>query len=308
MAEKEGLKLYSGNIPCLSISGENIPEAWEKAVLDVYDKGVEVKTEYDKPEDPPSLDATVMVEIKNPLGEPRIHKNFPGGPTDLEIYRQEVVLGIHDHWINPLEGKWTYTYHERLFDYKPDLTLLGLKGLVAGLEKGEPIIMESVNQIDYMIDKLSQVPYSRRVQATTWMPTSDPKTDDPPCLQRIWCRMLRNEEGELVLNMNSHWRSRDLYKAWFMNVFAITDLQKLIAEEISEKRKEKIKVGRYMDISDSLHIYGSYRNEELEKEIKKMRNSSYRERAWNSETLKPIFEEVRKNLEEDVDFYAKGDH
>ena len=29
--------------------------------------------------------------------------------------RQEVVNGIHDHWIDPAAGKWTYTYHERLF-------------------------------------------------------------------------------------------------------------------------------------------------------------------------------------------------
>ncbi|MHC4481285.1 MAG: thymidylate synthase family protein, partial [Planctomycetota bacterium] len=144
------------DIPVLSVSGENLPEAWEKAVLAVHDRGVEVRTEYDKPEDPPSLDATVMVEVRRPLSEPRIHKNFPGGPTDLEVYRQEVVDGIHDHWIDPRAGKWTYTYHERLFAYRPVLDLMDRQ---AGPQ------LPPVDQVDYMVRKLAAVPYSRRAQA-----------------------------------------------------------------------------------------------------------------------------------------------
>ena len=59
----------------------------------------------------------MIMVINQPFSEPRIHLGFPGGPEDLEKYRQEVVFGIHDHWINPKEGKWTYTYHDRLFNY-----------------------------------------------------------------------------------------------------------------------------------------------------------------------------------------------
>lgn len=51
------------------------------------------------------------------MSEPRIHRAFPGGIVELEAYRQEVVEGIHDHWVNPAEGKWEYTYHERLTAY-----------------------------------------------------------------------------------------------------------------------------------------------------------------------------------------------
>jgi len=289
-------KRNNGNLPTLSVSGENIPEAWEKAVLAVYNNGVPIKTEYDKPEDPPSLDATVMVEVVNPLGEPMIHKNFPGGPVELERYRQEVVDGIHDHWINPKEGKWTYTYHQRLFEYQA----------IKDAENTESPF-EPRNQIKYMIDKLSESGFSRRAQAVTWMPHSDPDTNDPPCLQRLWARILKNEKGEPVLNLNSHWRSRDLYKAWFMNSFAMSSLHKFMSDKISEKTGEEVQVGRYVDIADSLHIYGSYRTESLEEEICKMENSSYTERAWDSSMLEPIFQEVRENLKKDPDFYSKGD-
>ena len=288
---------FSVGIPAIFVTADCLPEAWEKAVLAVWDHGLEIKTQYDKPQDPPSKDATAMITIANPLAEPRIHKNFPGGPAELEAYRQEVVNGIHDHWIDPAAGKWTYTYHERLFAYCP----------VEDIRNPDsPKPFRKVNQIQYVIDKLAQTAHTRRAQATTWMPTADPRTDDPPCLQRIWCRLVSDDDGELSLDMNSHWRSRDLYKAWFMNVYALTDLQRIITGRISEKINKPVKVGRYVDISDSLHIYGSYLDEVV-REVEKMRKSPFAERAW--ESTHPAFEmmtnEAREKLAKDPDWYAK---
>lgn len=284
------------NIPVLAVSAACVPEAWEKTVLAVYDAGIPIKTEYDHPDDLPSLDATVMVEVTDPMAEPRVHKNFPGGPAELEVYRQEVVDGVHDHWIDPAAGKWTYTYHERFFAYSP----------TDDLQAPSPRRpFPRVDQVEKMIDKLCEVPWSRRAQAITWMPTADPDTDHPPCLQRLWARVVAVDDG-LWLNMNSHWRSRDLYKAWFMNVFAITDLQARMAARIAERLGREVKVGRYVDMVDSLHIYGSYRTAQFEGEIRKMKASDWRDRAWDTEVVEPIFEEVREKLKGDPDFYARG--
>ncbi len=292
------IRVSTNSIPVLSITSACLPEAWEKAVLAVWDEGLDIRTQYDKPEDPPSKDATVLITISDPFSEPRIHKNFPGGPEELEVYRQEVVDGIHDHWIDPAAGKWTYTYHERLFSYCPVEQIRNAHS---------PRPFKKVNQIQYIIDYLSKIHYSRRAQAITWMPTADPQTDDPPCLQRLWCRLVAGENGELSLNMNTHWRSRDLYKAWFMNVYALTDLQKMIAEEISKKIGKPVHIGRYVDISDSLHIYGSY-FDEVAPEIEKMRSSSFRERSW--ESTHPAFRmmtlEAREKLAQDPDCYARA--
>ncbi len=285
-------------IPAISITADCLPEAWEKAVLAVWDQGYEIKTQYDKPNDPPSKDATVMIAVTNPFNEPRIHKNFPGGPEELEAYRQEVVGGIHDHWIDPAAGKWTYTYHERLFSYCPVEDL-------RDPNTAKPFI--AVDQIQYIIDSLARASHTRRAQAITWMPTADPQTDDPPCLQRIWCRLLADEDGQLTLHMNTHWRSRDLYKAWFMNAYALTNLQQIIAEGIGVKRGEPVLVGRYVDISDSLHIYGSY-FKEAAVEIEKMKKTPFSERAWDS--THPAFEmmtlEAREKLSQDPDWFAKA--
>jgi len=286
------------DIPVISVTAQTLPQAWEKAVLAVWDNGLEIKTQYDKPGDPLSKDATVMVTVTNPFDQPRIHKNFPGGPIELESYLQEVIDGIHDHWIDPAKGKWTYTYHERMFAYTPVDDL-------KNPDSAKPF--ERVNQVQYIIDCLSKSSCSRRAQAVTWIPTADPQTDDPPCLQRIWCRLVESADGQLVLNMNTHWRSRDLYRAWFMNAYAFTELQKIIAGKISQNINKPVTVGRYVDISDSLHIYGSTFNT-LAPEIEKMRTTSYTDRSW--ETNHPAFEmmtaEARNNLAKDPDCYAKA--
>ena len=265
----------TGNIPVLCVSGRNLPEAWENAVLECWRRGAAVKTEYDKPGDPPSRDCTMMWSVEDPFAEPRIHRAFPGGLEDLETYRQEVVDGVHDHWIAPEEGKWTYTYHKRLFGYETE--------------------GRTINQIDYIVGKLSEAGYSRRAQAITWNVALDPATYDPPCLQRVWCRLLDDEAGAAVLNMNTHWRSRDAYKAAYMNVFALTDLQKHIAARIAARTGRPVRVGRYADLVDSFHIYGSYFHD-FEGFLKMVEKRTFEERTWDSAYAEPMFAEARERL------------
>ena len=269
--------MTKGDIPVLKIEGQTLPEAWEKAVVQTWQNGIDIKTEYDKDGDPPSRDCTMIMVVHRPMIEPRIHRAFPGGLEDLEIYTEEVVDGIHDHWINPKEGKWTYTYHKRLFGYE-------MEG-------------KSIDQIGQIISRLSDVPFSRRAQAITWNPKLDPPTDDPPCLQRLFCRVV-DKEGQLYLNMNSHWRSRDAYKAAFMNIFALTAMQARLAEGISNNINRRVEVGRYADITDSFHIYGSYADE-FKKFLGLIKSRSFEERTWSTEFARPYFEKARERVEKE---------
>ena len=278
--------MKSGNIPVLNVQGDTIPRAYERAIKEVWEKGASICTEYDRPEDPPSRDATVMITVEDPFKQPRFHRSFADSLGGLSEYVMEVIHGAHDYWIKPREEilkgtestdtRWTYTYHRRLAEYEMEDRV--------------------IDQIDYMVKKLSQTGYSRRAQGITWNTVLDPPSDHPPCLQRVWGRLMEDESGELVFNMNTHWRSRDLYKAWFENVIALTTLQRTIAERISEETSREVRVGRYVDISDSLHIYGSYFREiegNEEKGIKSMferlESRSFEERTWTSDFVRPLF-------------------
>jgi thymidylate synthase len=103
-----------------------------------------------------------------------------------------------------------------------------------------------LNQIEYIIQKLKDKPYSRRAQAITWRPLVDPFHVDPPCLQRIYMRI---KEDKLI--MQTTWRSRDLFRAWEANVNGMIRIQKYVADQL------KVEVGHYLDFSNSLHIYGN---------------------------------------------------
>jgi len=265
-------------IPVLHVSGKGIADTWEKSLNVLWNNGIRIKTEYDKIKDPLSVDATMIMMASEPLSEPRIHLSIPSTFKDLEKYKREVVDGVHDHWIDPKSGKWTYTYHQRLFKY--------------------PTPNGFVNQVDYIVDKLAKVPYTRRAQAITWNPLLDPSTDDPPCLQRIWFRCTE-EDGKLKLNMNTHWRSRDAYKAAFMNIFALTELQKKITSMLSNKIDRIVEVGQYVDISDSYHIYGSYLEDFNSRFLKALEQREfYSENIRKSRTITSTHPIVVKEFEQ----------
>ncbi len=265
------------------VDAKTLPEAWEKSVVKTWEEGDRIKTEYDKPEDPKSRDVTATIVVANPFQEPRIHKAFPGGLEDLEVYRQEVTNGVHDSWVNPEEGKWSYTYHQRLFEYDVrDKT-------------GKVKLIDQINE--QVIPKLSEAPHTRRAQAITWKPDVDPTVDDPACLQRMWFRIFGDE-----LRLNMHMRSNDAFKAAFMNMWAFTDIQRYVAEEVSKRKGREIKPGQYIHIADSYHIYGSYFNN-FKGFLKTLKQRSFEERTWNSdsEMVQALFESGRARLKQEAE-------
>ena len=235
-----------------------LPLAWEKAVLACWQQGHSIATEYDKPGDPHSRDVVAMIHVRTPFAQPRIHRAFPGGLDDLEKYRAEVLYGVHDHWVDPAAGKWEYTYHQRMRAY--DVPGVG-----------------TFDQIAAAIEKLKQTPHTRRAQAVTWQVWNDMNIADPTCLQRMWFRI---EGGRL--HMNIHIRSNDAYKAAFMNMYAFTELQAMMAAQIG------VEPGEYIHIADSFHIYGSY-FAEFEGFLKTVADRNEQDRMYTTEFARDFF-------------------
>ena len=267
-------------IPVLHIEADSIARGWEESLIELHRHGASVKTQYDKPEDPPSRDATMLITITEPLREPMIHKDFPGGPVDLQEYVMEVCEGIKDHLVrdpnDPADSRWEYTYHQRLFAY----TVPGQTPL---------------DQIEAMCQKLAQAPFTRRAQAVTWKVWEDNTCYDPACLQSVWCR-ITEDDGEPALSMNVRFRSNDAYKAAFMNIFALVELQRRIAARVSELSGRNVRVGRYCHLADSYHIYGSYFREFEERFLRSLEKRTFEQRTMRHADLREMMEEARPGI------------
>jgi thymidylate synthase len=155
------------NIPVLQVRGKSLAEAYEKALIALHAHGIPMATQYDKPGDPLSLDATMNITILEPWSDPMIHKAFPGGIEDLREYVME-VMGAKDHWVknmnDPEDTRWEYTYHGRLAAY----------GTWRERRDGASEVVGDfqVDQIEKVIDKLVSRPYTRQAQMITWMPNA----------------------------------------------------------------------------------------------------------------------------------------
>ena len=146
----------NGNIPTLFIKEKTLSKAWEESLIKLYEYGCDIKTQYDNPNDPPSKDCTMIIEIENPLSEPMIHRGFPAGIEDLQEYTMEVCDGIKDHWIDKeSETKWDYTYHSRMFNY--DVTKVYVENDGSVIHNH----INSIDQIENLCQSLAKSPYSR---------------------------------------------------------------------------------------------------------------------------------------------------
>lgn len=291
-----------GVIPVLHVMGHNLAAAWERSLIALWKQGQKIRTEYDRKDDagdfidPPSRDCRMTFTVLHPDSEPRFHRCFPGGPADLQEYRMEVVDGLKDHWLkepDPTGTKWSYTYHDRLGKYQTP-------GLVVSMgdDAGEPF--PPIDQIQKMIEHLARSPYTRRCQAITWQPWQDMDASDPPCLQRIWCRILFDDDGDWWLNMDVDFRSRDAYKAAFMNADAFIALMQYMADEIGKIAGRRVHLGHYCDTSNSYHIYGKdiamFEREFLANYDKRR----FEDRTYTSDVFLPMMLEAIPEIEEKV--------
>lgn len=222
----------------------------------------------------------MILTIGDPLTEPMIHRDFPGGPVELQEYVMEVCEGIKDHLVrdpdDPEDTRWDYTYHQRLFAY--------------ATPAGGPF-----DQIEAMCRSLAEVSYSRRAQAITWQVGADNDCFDPPCLQSLWCRITEGEGGR-QLSMNARFRSNDAYRAAFMNIFALVWLQKLMADRIGRMTGEPLGVGRYCHMADSYHIYGSNIREFETRFLGALEKRTFAERTMRYDEVREMMEEARPDI------------
>jgi len=244
-------------VPTILVSALSIPSAIYGAMREVLARGYRIRTQYDRKDgrgnylDPPSLDVSSALEILDPYAQPRFPKS---SCVEIGKYIAETCWGVKDHRIldqdtlkaqlaagtfdETKETYWPYTYHQRLFAYPSSHG-------------------KTVNQVQRMLERLAEEPVTRRATAITFVPEIDQYIKgDLPCLQRIALRCTEDRQGRLLLHMHTHWRSRDLFNAAADNIIAMTFWQREWAAALSGMLGREVRVGRYKDFADSLHIYG----------------------------------------------------
>lgn len=267
-----------GQLPSIHVVRRTLPEVWEDTTMALLGIGKEIHTHYDPKskagewESFPSIESTVMMHILEPFGEPRFHKHYLGGWMGFGDYKAEIE-GVKDGWmIQPAavaekmkqgrfdevkgDERWNYTYSQRFraypyFDFSGNLRM--------------------INQLTSVIRNLKRDPTSRSAQCITWDPRWDHNDEQmgpmkwdsyhSPCLQRFWFRLYPNKDGKpgYLLNVNGHWRSRDLLKAVPSNIFGVTEgIHEEVRRGLEKEMGVPVERGSYTDISDSLHLYGHY--------------------------------------------------
>ena len=248
-------KSDDGKIPSLHVSAKSIPEAYWKAMDAVHHRGYKLRTKYDRKNpdgsyiDPPGKDAKVTIEVTDPFAQPRFPAlswckigkyiaEFLGAKNHLVVPYRELLKRVHAGENEFEATEWPYAYNQRLTAYpRADGSTL--------------------DQLEMILDKLARDPITRRAVAITGVPEIDLfMKADAPCLRQIQLRALENQAGQLVLNMDANWRSRDLFKAWGDNVIGITSLQARLAARLAEKTGREVVTGPYTESNGSLHTYG----------------------------------------------------
>jgi len=171
------------------------------------------------------------------------------------------------------EDPWIIDYMKTLSNYTDEFEgknyLMGAYGpRIRKYTSVDPITknVNTIDQLKYVVDKLTLDKDSRQAVIVIWNPTADTeKNKDIPCTN-----LMKFSIRDDSLNMTVFMRSNDLYRGSSYDFFNFTSIQCLLAGILN------VKVGTYYHIADSHHIY--------ESDIPKIENI-----LKNSDTVKTDF-------------------
>jgi len=189
---------------CTTFCFRSVAEAYEHLIPYILEHGYTSQSERGLTKFLPYT----LIEITNPKLK-RIPSTYPLGKKAVNDYVQQFLYGS--------ENTFKYTYHERVFRYSSkEYTPKGYNDVV--------------NQVDYVIDKLSDNPNTRRAVITVWNPLIDTKSEDVPCLTLIHFQIINN-----ALYMQTVMRSQDALLAFPSNLLAFIELGEMVARHVNQR-------------------------------------------------------------------------
>ncbi len=213
--------------PNFIYEGRNFQEAWQEAIRFCLKNGLRIKAEENSKVMTYDICSKITLHgnaIKQILAQ-ELHPKFP----TKKLFAGEYLKEYTREWVAeqkklPPELQFIYNYMDRFIN-----------------EFG-------TDQIEVLRNELKNGT-SRRTQIITWNVPVDIRSKNPPCLQRIWIRIL-NDEGDCEIHFD--WRSRDLFGAWMTNYIGLFSM---LNREIFKPLN--LNVVKMVCNCNSLHIYES---------------------------------------------------
>lgn len=194
------------------IKAKTITSAWKSILNAVWYSGVEFDSERGKTKEIQNL----LVRVQNPYDKEIEDYTMPSG--ELKEYAKQLL--------DPKKHDFEYTYGERLRAW------------------GGGVTDKPVDQIGEIIRRLKSNAHSRRATAVTWIPPTDLRGVDVPCLILVDFKV---RDG--LTHLTAVFRSNDMFGAWPANAFGLNYLNSHVAGKLG------IKPGSLTTLSISAHIY-----------------------------------------------------
>jgi len=181
------------------VRGDTVKDVWKRSVKLIGTYGFEKLSDYDEKQ--LELINLGMVVRREDLDNPSMVGELGITKEELDIYERTLLDGLKPDGVG-------YTYGNRFRSFG-----------------------NKVDQLEYMVRILKEVPYTRRCVATLWNPFEDSKQDEVPCIdlyQGI------NQDGELYLT--AYLRANDIMNAFPRNIYGILKIQDVICKRLGLKK------------------------------------------------------------------------
>lgn len=250
------------------VQEKTLGEAWESACILIMKEGFDRYVE--APEyKTTTKDLPLIIKTAEPLSEPRFSPKSNTTRDQADEYAKKLIFGSGKN----KENSFDYTYYSRLRCY-PDCKVRAwlpsitdsegeLKEEMKKISPDEKCVVERIDQVEKAIKIFKKDPTRRSVVLHTWVPYRDlmkfgpkRKNTSSPCVLLVYPQLVDKKFHMFVVM-----KTNDLYNAWPENAYALTLLQKHMADEIG------VEVGTYTHFSVSMHIY-----KDMYEEVKKKFN------------------------------------
>lgn len=194
------------------VRGNTVKEVWLKCIKLIATYGFLKKSDYD--EQQLELINLGMVVRSEDLDNPSMVGELGITKEELDAYELSLLNKLKPDGVG-----YTYGNRFRSFDNR-------------------------IDQLEYMVNILKNVPFTRRCVATLWNPLEDSKQDEVPCID-LYHGI--NQDGELYLT--AFLRANDILNAFPRNIYGVLKIQDAIC------KKTGLKKGYVQIIAGSAHIY-----------------------------------------------------